>query len=96
MALGNYHNCGPKEKIEAEYVSYSDVQAMVHLCARIAADRGKKNHAVKALKKKLKSEFGSVQEDAEGEEAGAAEVRLLCCSGRALPSLTQSLQIFRE
>jgi putative aminopeptidase FrvX len=55
VALGNYHNCGATEKIEAEYVSYSDVQAMVHLCARIATDRGKKHHAVRILKKKLKT-----------------------------------------
>ncbi len=55
VALGNYHNCGPRNKIAAEYVSFSDVQGLVRLCARIAASRAKKNQAVKALKKRLKN-----------------------------------------
>jgi endoglucanase len=54
VALGNYHNCGPKYKIAAEYVSLADVQGLVSLCAKIAVDRAKKNQAVKALKKRLK------------------------------------------
>lgn len=55
VALGNYHNCGPKNQIAPEYVSLSDVQSLVHLCARIAVNRTKKNQAVKALKKRLKA-----------------------------------------
>jgi len=54
VALGNYHNCGPGNRIAPEYVSFSDVQGLVRLCAQIAVDRGKKNQAVKALKKRLK------------------------------------------
>jgi endoglucanase len=55
VALGNYHNCGPENKIAPEYVSFADVQGLVRLCARIAVSRVKKNHAVKALKKRLKT-----------------------------------------
>jgi endoglucanase len=55
VALGNYHNCGPGERIAPEYVSYSDVSDLVRLCARVAVSRAKKNAAVKALKKRLKS-----------------------------------------
>jgi endoglucanase len=54
VALGNYHNCGPKDQIAPEYVSFSDVQELVRLCVRIGVDRAKKNQAVKALKKRLK------------------------------------------
>jgi endoglucanase len=54
VALGNYHNCGPGAQIAPEYVSFSDVQALVRLCARIAVNRAKKNQAVKSLKKCLK------------------------------------------
>jgi endoglucanase len=54
VALGNYHNCGPNNQIAPEYVSFSDVQGLVRLCARIAVSRAKKNQAVKGLKKKLK------------------------------------------
>jgi len=55
VALGNYHNCGPKNQIAPEYVSLSDVKALVRLCTRIAVDRAKKNQAIKALKKRLKT-----------------------------------------
>jgi endoglucanase len=55
VALGNYHNCAPENEIAAEYVSLSDVQGLVRLCACIATSSAKKNQAVKALKKRLKS-----------------------------------------
>jgi len=55
VALGNYHNCAPDNQIAAEYVSFSDVQSLVRLCARIAISRSKKNHALKSLKKRLKT-----------------------------------------
>ncbi len=55
VALGNYHNCGPKNRIAPEYVAVSDVQGLVRLCARIAVSSAKKNQAVKALKKRLKN-----------------------------------------
>jgi len=55
VALGNYHNCGPNNRIAPEYVSFADVQGLARLCARIAVSRAKKNQAVKALKKRLKT-----------------------------------------
>ena len=54
VALGNYHNCGPENQIAPEFVSFSDVQGLVRLCARIAVSDAKKNQAVKSLKKRLK------------------------------------------
>lgn len=38
VALGNYHNCGPDTKIEAEFVALADVEALTALC--VAAARG--------------------------------------------------------
>jgi putative aminopeptidase FrvX len=55
VALGNYHNCGPKNRIAAEYVSFDDVHGLVRLCTEIAQSQAKKNQAVKALKKRLKA-----------------------------------------
>jgi endoglucanase len=55
VALGNYHNCGTENQIAAECVSFSDVQGLVRLCARIAVSRAKKNQAVKSLKKRLEN-----------------------------------------
>lgn len=36
VALGNYHNCGPGQRIEAEYVSQSDFEGLVKLCVSVA------------------------------------------------------------
>jgi endoglucanase len=36
IALGNYHNCGPNEQIESEFVSIADVQALTRLCVAAA------------------------------------------------------------
>jgi len=36
VPLGNYHNCGPQNKIAAEYVSLADACAMVDLLAAVA------------------------------------------------------------
>ena len=35
VALGNYHNCGPGERIEAEYVSLHDMLGLVDLCTAL-------------------------------------------------------------
>jgi len=55
VALGNYHNCGPRNRIAAEFVSLEDVRGLVSLCAAIAVSRAKRNHAVKGLKKRIKA-----------------------------------------
>ncbi|MDB6174777.1 MAG: Peptidase family protein [Chthoniobacteraceae bacterium] len=36
VALGNYHNCGPEERIECEFVALEDVEAMARLCIAAA------------------------------------------------------------
>jgi endoglucanase len=36
VALGNYHNCGTDERIEAEFVSIEDVRGLVRLCVEAA------------------------------------------------------------
>lgn len=36
VALGNYHNCGPSDRIAEEYVSFEDVRGMVRLLAAAA------------------------------------------------------------
>ena len=55
VALGNYHNCGPRNRIAPEYVSFADVRGLVRLCTHIAVSRAKKNQAVKVLKKRLRT-----------------------------------------
>ena len=40
VSLGNYHNLGPDQRIEAEFVSYADVAALGTLCAAVARRSG--------------------------------------------------------
>lgn len=37
VALGNYHNCGPDDRIESEFVALDDALAMTQLCAFTAS-----------------------------------------------------------
>jgi putative aminopeptidase FrvX len=39
IALGNYHNCAPDDRIETEYVSLSDMTGLIELCAAIARNQ---------------------------------------------------------
>jgi putative aminopeptidase FrvX len=62
VALGNYHNCGPDEKIEAEFVSIDDVQGLVGLCveaARCAEAPGAANEALRARLEKRADEYAA-------------------------------------
>ena len=36
VALGNYHNCGPEERIESEFVSVEDVNSLTRICVAAA------------------------------------------------------------
>jgi endoglucanase len=56
VALGNYHNCGPEEKIDSEFVALADAEAMARLCA-VAASAGDLPDPVEALRDRLEREF---------------------------------------
>lgn len=62
VALGNYHNCGPDERIEAEFVSIDDVHGLVRLCveaARCAEAPGAANEALRARLEKRAEEYAN-------------------------------------
>jgi endoglucanase len=40
IALGNYHNRTPDDRIETEYVSLSDMVGLIGFCVAIAQDQG--------------------------------------------------------
>lgn len=59
VALGNYHNCGPDERIEAEFVSIEDVRGLIRLCveaARCADAPGAANDALRSRLEKRAAE----------------------------------------
>jgi endoglucanase len=53
IALGNYHNCAPDDRIETEYVSLSDFVDLIELCEAIAQDKGPKVDPVTERKKRF-------------------------------------------
>jgi endoglucanase len=53
VALGNYHNCAPDDRIEAEYVSLSDMVSLIELCVAIAQDQGPAVDLVAERKKRF-------------------------------------------
>ena len=50
IALGNYHNCAPDDRIETEYVSLSDMVGLIELCVAIAQDQGQVDPVAKRKK----------------------------------------------
>jgi endoglucanase len=57
VALGNYHNCAPKSKIAAEYVSLADASTMVDLLAAAAKQMSNFHRLTGALPKRLEKLF---------------------------------------
>jgi endoglucanase len=51
VALGNYHNCGPRQRIASEYVSAKDAEGMASLCVELAKSRP--TIALKDLRQRL-------------------------------------------
>jgi putative aminopeptidase FrvX len=51
VALGNYHNCGPSNRIAPEFVSVDDAVAMADLC--IAMSRSRQQSSMLALRRRL-------------------------------------------
>ena len=45
VALGNYHNCGPRNRIAQEYVNVADAVGMAQLCVEIAKAKPADPHA---------------------------------------------------
>jgi putative aminopeptidase FrvX len=62
IALGNYHNCGPDERIEPEFVSIRDVQGMARLCVEVARSpevSGGSNEALRTRLEKRADEYAA-------------------------------------
>ena len=51
VALGNYHNCGPGNRIAPEYVSVTDAVGMARLC--VEAAKAGETDALGDLRKQL-------------------------------------------
>ena len=56
VALGNYHNCAPEERIDSEFVSIDDVDALVQLCLA-AASAGQEPDLDAAMRARLETDM---------------------------------------
>jgi endoglucanase len=61
VALGNYHNCGPDTTIAAEFVSLTDVEALVQLCAALGG-AAQLSDPHQTLRERLEREVESYRE----------------------------------
>ncbi len=59
VALGNYHNCGPQQRIAPEFVALPDVRDLTALCLALANRRGSAPDAAAALKTRLEQNLAS-------------------------------------
>lgn len=57
LAMGNYHNLGPGERIREEYVDVGDVQKTVQFFVEVARRSNDYGRATRALKQRLDSLF---------------------------------------
>ena len=57
VALGNYHNCGPDNRIEAEYVSLDDVAGLVALCTHLVQRPGPGSESDAVLRERLENKL---------------------------------------
>lgn len=62
VALGNYHNCGPDERIEPEFVALDDVRALTRLCIEIAKCTEPPEAAAHALRERLEKRAAEYRE----------------------------------
>ena len=57
VALGNYHNCGPDNRIEAEFVSLADVEGLAALCTHLVQRPGPGPGSDAALRARLENKL---------------------------------------
>ncbi len=57
VALGNYHNCGPDNRIEPEFVSLDDVEGLVALCAHLVQRSGPGPESDATLRERLEKKL---------------------------------------
>ena len=61
VVLGNYHNCGPDNRIEAEFVSLADVEGLVALCTRLVQRPGPGLESDAAFRARLEEKLQQYQ-----------------------------------
>jgi putative aminopeptidase FrvX len=55
IALGNYHNCTPDARIDAEYIDLRDLEGLIALCTAIVTETRSVADTREALRKKLEA-----------------------------------------
>jgi putative aminopeptidase FrvX len=55
IALGNYHNCTPDGRIDAEFIDIGDLEGLIALCVAVAGSEDTAESAREALRKRLEA-----------------------------------------
>ena len=55
IALGNYHNCTPDGRIDAEFIDIGDLEGLIVFCLAIGAAEETTASAREALRKRLEA-----------------------------------------
>jgi len=55
IALGNYHNCTPDDRIDMEFIDLDDLEGLVRLCVAIGSTEGAADQARENLRKRLEA-----------------------------------------
>jgi putative aminopeptidase FrvX len=55
IALGNYHNCTPDDRIDAEFIDIGDLEGLIALCVGIGAAEQTAESTREALRKRLEA-----------------------------------------
>jgi putative aminopeptidase FrvX len=55
LALGNYHNCTPDDRIDAEFIDIGDLEGLIALCVAVAGAEETPENAREALRKRLEA-----------------------------------------
>ena len=56
VALGNYHNCTPDGRIDAEFIDLGDLEGLVSLCVAIGSAEVTAENARDALRMRLEAQ----------------------------------------
>ena len=62
VALGNYHNCGPGDRIAAEFVSLEDVRGLTRLCVEAAKFKGTMTQTADDLRVRIEKRIDGLVE----------------------------------
>jgi putative aminopeptidase FrvX len=73
IALGNYHNCTPDSRIDAEYIDMRDLEGLIDLCLSVVTDERSVADTRAALRARLEARLKDFPLDKDGKSVISQE-----------------------